>query len=376
MSLNAAGIIFSNLSSNTISEMTDDRTVAAIPFGCRYRIVDFCLSNLVNANISNISVVANYNYRSLVDHIGSGKDFDLARRNGGINIMSPMKTSKTAASHLYESHLQVLVSMKEYINEFKEDVVILMDADHVMNIALTPIIEQHLRTDANITFVTAPVDRDFVSPRPQMMFTSVAGKITEVIIGTSYNEKAPEVSLNILILSTAFLRRMIAEAEENGLGNLTEYILRTCKYSNYRSFCYHGYVAPITSLLNYYRCSMQLVEDQRARESLLWQKDAPIYTKVHNSSPTKYSADAVVQNSMIADDCVIEGTVINSIIARNVHIAKGAVVRNSVLFWGCNISKDAMVNCVVADKDVFISEGVQLSGNANLPIYIEKKRKV
>ena len=131
----AAGIIFSNLNDNTLSRLTTDRTVAAVPFGCRYRLVDFALSNMVNANITDISIVTNYNYRSLVDHIGSGKDWDLARRSGGINIISPFQTSKDNAL-LYYTHLAALCSMQDYINDIKDDVVVLSDCDNICNINL------------------------------------------------------------------------------------------------------------------------------------------------------------------------------------------------------------------------------------------------
>ena len=97
--MSTAGIIFSSLNNDTLTRLTSDRTVAAIPFACRYRIVDFGLSNMVNANISNISIVANYNYRSLVEHVGSGKDWDLARRAGGINFISPYQSSHSQAQH-------------------------------------------------------------------------------------------------------------------------------------------------------------------------------------------------------------------------------------------------------------------------------------
>ena len=121
MAISAAGIIFSSLNNNTLSRLTSDRTVAAIPFACRYRLVDFCLSNLVNANISNIHIVANYNYRSLLEHIGSGKDWDLARRSGGINMISPYQTARAGNGKVFSTHMEALKNMREYINEFKEE---------------------------------------------------------------------------------------------------------------------------------------------------------------------------------------------------------------------------------------------------------------
>ena len=136
MAISAAGIIFSSLNDNTLSRLTSDRTVAAIPFACRYRLIDFALSNLVNANISNISIVANYNYRSLAEHVGSGKDWDLARREGGVNFISPFQTAYVSSTSMFSTRLEALVNMKEYISEFKEDYVVLMDSDSVMNIDL------------------------------------------------------------------------------------------------------------------------------------------------------------------------------------------------------------------------------------------------
>ena len=148
------------------------------------------------------------------------------------------------------------------------------------------------------------------------------------------------------------------------------------KSSNYRSYCYTGFVASVSSFLDYYKYSMQLTTDAAARENLLWKKEAPIFTRVHNSSPTMYTKDAKVENSMIADECVIEGTVINSVIFRGVTVEKGAIVKNSILFQGTVVSKNAELNCIVTDKDVFVSSGVKLSGNDNMPFYVQKTRKV
>ena len=144
MAISAAGIIFSSLNKNTLSRLTADRTVAAIPFACRYRLVDFCLSNMVNANISNIFIVANYNYRSLLEHIGSGKDWDLARRDGGITVISPFQTSyATSYPQMFSTHMEALRNMKEYISELKEDYVVLMDSDTVLNFDLANVIKTH-----------------------------------------------------------------------------------------------------------------------------------------------------------------------------------------------------------------------------------------
>ncbi len=376
MAITAAGIIFSSLNNNTLSRLTADRTVAAIPFACRYRLIDFSLSSMVNANISNINIVANYNYRSLIEHIGSGKDWDLARREGGITFISPYQTSHSANSKIFSTHMEALLNMKEYINEFKEEYVVLMDSDHALNIDLTDVINSHESSGAQITIVTQLASPEYTSKTPRMMIASSNGKITDISMNSSYNPENPEVALNIFIMKVRELRKMIDMAEAYSQHSFTGMILANFKTANYRTYCYQGYVASVSSFLDYYRCSIQLATDENARESLLWKKESPIFTRVHNSAPAVLTENGSIKNSMLADECVIEGTVINSVLFRGVHVEKGAVVRDSVLFRGTHVGKNAELNCIVADKDVHITAGVKLSGNNNMPFYVQKNRKV
>ena len=376
MAISAAGIIFSGLNNNTLSRMTSDRTVAAIPFACRYRLVDFCLSNLVNANISNVNIVVNYNYRSLVEHIGSGKDWDLARRKGGINIISPYQTANSGESSIFSTHMEALKGMREYIDEFKEEYVVLMDSDHVLNIDFATVIQEHEKSGAAITFVTKTIPCDYTSKTPRMMIRSVGGKIYDISINSAYNPKNPELALNIFVIRTSHLKKMIEDAIAHSNNSFTETLLSNFKRENYRTYCHSGYVASVSSFLDYYKCSMELISGANSSSSLLWQRKSPIFTRVHNSSPTAYKSTATVENSMVADECVIAGTVRNSVLFRGVHIGEGAIVENSILFHGTYVGCDAKLNCIVADKDVHITEGVRLSGNENMPFYIEKGRKV
>ncbi len=374
---NAAGIIFSSLNNNTLSRLTGDRTVAAIPFACRYRLIDFALSNLVNSDISNIKIVANYNYRSLLEHIGSGKDWDLARREGGITFISPFQSAVNSSdAKMFTTHMEALKSMKEYITEIKEEYVVMMDSDNILNINVADVIGYHEKTGADITIVTVGAKKDYTAKHSRMMVSSVAGKVTDIAMSATYNPTHTELSLGIYVMKTLYLRRLIEEAEAYNLNSLTELMLRNCKSSNYRAYKYVGYVAPVSSFLDYYKCSMDMAKDPEARNSLLGRKDAPVFTRVHNSTPVNYKKGCVVENSMLADECVIEGTVINSVLFRGVKVEKGAVVKNSVLFKGTHVGKNANVNCIVTDKDVYISDGVNLSGNDNMPFYIQKSRKV
>jgi glucose-1-phosphate adenylyltransferase len=376
MANNVAGIIFSSLNQNTLSRLTADRAVAAIPFACRYRLVDFCLSNFVNANISNIYLIANYNYRSLAEHIGSGKDWDLARRSGGINLISPFQSARDASAKLYKSRLEALKSMMDYINEMKEEFVVLMDADTVLNIDLRAVIASHEKTKADVTFVTQIPDKNYSSKNPRMMLSSAGGKITDIALSSVYTEKNPELSLGIFVMRTTMLRKIIEQANAYGLNSLTELFFGSYKTQNYRTYNYNGYAATVSSFLDYYKQSIYLTKNSEAREQLIGQPNALIFTRVHNSAPTIYREGAKISDSMIADDCVIEGTVINSVLSRGVVVRRGAVVKDSVLFQGTYVGENASLNCVVTDKSIHISDGVTLSGNENMPFYIPKGRRV
>ena len=376
MAISAVGIVFSNLNNNTLSRLTRERTVAAIPFACRYRLIDFALSNLVNANISNIHLVANYNYRSLIEHIGSGKDWDLARRKYGIKVISPFQTAVNPTASVFATHMEALKNMKDYIEEFKEEYVVLMDSDCVLNIDISDVISVHGKTNADITIVTKVPDNDYSSKNPRMFISSVAGRVTDVARNTKVNENNPELALNIFVMKTRYLRVLIDEAFAYGYNSFTEMVFKKYKTSNYRTYEYKGYAASVSSFLDYYKYSMEICKNDVARTSLLNEKSRPIFTRVHNSAPVVYKEGAKVENSLIADDCVIEGTVINSIISRGVHIGKGAIVKNSILFQGTEVKKNAELNCIVTDKKVSVSEGVKLSGSETMPFYVQKCRHV
>ena len=195
-------------------------------------------------------------------------------------------------------------------------------------------------------------------------------------MASAYDEAHPELALGMYVMKTDYLRRLIEEAIAYNLNSFTNLLLKNCKSSNYMTYKYHGFVASVSSFLDYYKYSMELVNSEKARESLLWKKESPIFTRVHNSAPTKHSPNAKVENSMIADECDISGTVINSVIFRGVTVEKGAIVKNCVLFHGTHVCKNAHLNCIVTDKDVLVSDSVTLSGNDNMPFYIQKGRKI
>ncbi len=373
----AAGIIFSSLNSNTHSRLTTDRTVAAIPFAARYRLVDFGLSNMVNAGISNISVIVNYNYRSLLSHIGSGKHWDLARRQGGINFISPFQSSVSRGEgRMFSTHLEALREMRAVIDSAKEEYFVIMDSDNVLNIDINDVISQLEASGGSIILVTKKLSEDFSSKNSRLMVASNDGIVCDLAMSSHYVPSDPELSIGILIVKTIFLRKILDEATAYGFDSLTSYLMRTYREIGIRSYTFGGYIATVSSFLDYYRCSMELVSDNAAFESLFECRRRPIYTRVHSSAPTRYSESASVGNSIIADDCIIDGTVKNSILFRGVTVERGAVVENSVLFSGTHVMSGARLCSIVTDKDVSISRGTMLTGSLNMPFYIQRGRRI
>lgn len=379
--MTSVGLIFSNIHDNNLSELTRRRTMASIPYGCRYRLIDFALSNMVNSNITKIGIVTHYNYQSLLDHIGTGKDWDLARRSGGIKILPPFITAyeNAASSKLYQTRLEALMGVTSFINNCTEDYVVMSDCDVICNLDLSAVIAEHEKSDADVTIVTKRIDaNEFKLSNDVMIAVSEDDGRSDSARLASFYEYTPDVkgeidiSTNIMVVTRSYLQKVLAESIARGYHSFhLDIIMKNIEKANYRTYVYDGCYALIRSLNDYFVCSMNLL-DEEIRLSLFGIRTRPVYTKVRNSPPTVYTTTAGVNNSLIADGCIIEGIVENSIIARGVRIGRGTVVRNSILFQDCYVGTDVTLNCVLADKGAVIKNGRLLSGHETLPFFIEK----
>ena len=373
------GIIFSNIHDNNLGELTRSRTVASVPFGCRYRFIDFTLSNMVNANIYNIDVITHYNYQSLMDHIGSGKDWDLARRSGGIKILPPYITAyANNRNSLYTTRLEALKSVHNALMHIKDDYVIMSDCDVICNVDFNDIIQDHIRSGADMTVAVKHMTLTRERAKISVLFRSdESGRITDVLPYPSDFSGEGDVSLNIVVMSREYLQRIVLDSIAHDYKSLTrDVIMRTMAHANYRVYKYDGYFACVASMEDYFRCNMELLTNEFARRSLFDVRNRPVYTKVRNSTPTYYSASSSVKDSLIADGCVIEGTVENSILFRGVKIGRNATVRNSILMQDTFTGENVFLNYVVSDKNVVIRDGRMLSGCEAQPYYIAKGKMI
>ena len=377
--MSTAGIIFSNIHDNNIPELTRNRTMASVPFGCRYRLIDFTLSNMVNSNINNISVITHYNYQSLMDHIGSGKDWDLARRSGGIKILPPfIRTTANSVNQLYSTRLEALKNVSYAIGKITDDYVVLSDCDVICNIDLNDMINYHKLNNADITMAVKKVNLTKEMAKINVLVESNDnGEITDVQAYPTNFEGEADINLNIMVMTRQYLQEIVEDSIAHNYTSLTkDVILRGISRKSYRTYRYDGYFACIASSQDYYTSSMELIKDKDVRAQLFGVKDRPVYTKVRNSAPTYYSPDAKVTNSLIADGCEIFGEVENSILFRGTKIGKGTKVKNSILFQDTFTGENVVLNCVIADKNVVIRDNKMLSGDETLPFYLAKGKMI
>ncbi len=381
--MSVVGIIFSNIHDKNIPELTRQRTMASVPFGGRYKLIDFPLSNMVNAGITNIGVIAHSNYRSLMDHIGTGKDWDLARRSGGIKILPPYVTAfANSANSLYTTRLEALISVNDFISGCNEDYVVLSDCDSVCNFDIKAMLDYHQSTGADATFA---VKRQFVAksgkgtggiaPKNHLIIESdETGRITDV---ASYSDSAVSgycnLYMNICIMRKKYLEELLYDASAHGYKSFyRDVIVRNVLKDDYRVYNYDGYFATIDTLSAYFFCNMDLLSSP-FRKQIFKVKNRPIYTSVQNSPPTVYKSSANVKNSLVADGCIIEGTVENSILFRGVKIGKGTSVSNCILMQDTLTGENVDLRYVICDKKAVIRDGRLLCGYDRMPLFINKE---
>lgn len=375
--MTVAGLIFSNIHDNNVPELTQKRTMASVPYGGRYRLIDFTLSNMVNAGISKIGILTQYNYQSLLDHVGSGKDWDLSRSDGGLKILPPFITaydnaSKSASS--YTHRLESLMGAYNFISKSKEDYFVLSDCDTVCNIDLRDVINYHIENHADITIVAK---NTYLTKEEAAGSTIVEtddnGKVVNLLYKPANFEGNFNLCLNIFVLKREYLVNILLESIARGYHSLTQDIIvrnkDTAKFMMYSKF--DGYYASITSLDKYYKCNMDLLNPE-IKADIFGIRNRPVFTKVKNFVPAKYLGESKVKNSLIADGCVIEGTVENSIIFRGVKVGKGAVVKNCILMQNTYVGDNSSLNCVICDKNVVIKNGRNLSGHETHPFSVGK----
>ena len=373
----ALGIIFPNSYDSLVPELVTERLMASIPFASRYRMCDFMISSMVHCGIDNISILVRKNYHSLMDHLGSGREWDLTRKNGGLNIVPPYAQKQVK---MYEGRIEALESIRGYLKKQNEKYVIMTDSNVAVNFDFNDLLHAHRASRADATGVY----------RKQEIPDSLIRKSTETVdmyyalgingdhvskIYVNPTEKGKmNFCLNIYVMERERLIRMIDDAYVHGYTNFVRDILeRQIEHLDVRGYCYDGYVAQIHDMKSYFEENMKLLQEENLNALFSGNQ---IYTKIRDDNPTRYINGSKAKNIMVADGCVIEGEVENSVLFRGVRIGKGAKVKNCVLMQDTVVEDNASVEYVITDKDVTITEGKSLTGNDSFQVFVAKGQTV
>lgn len=369
---NVLGLVFANMHDTTLGDMTENRTMGSVMFGGRYRLIDFPLSNMVNSGISEVGVITKSNYQSLLDHLGSAREWDLARKKGGLYILPPFGNVE---STLYRGRIEALYGAMSFIKHSRAKYVILSDCDVVTNIDYKPIVAAHIESGADITAVahTGVYSSDDI--KTSTVFNVDADKnVTSVLINPDISGTCT-TSLNVFVMSMDFLIETVNDAMARGNVSFERNILQEkCRELKIKIYEYDNYFSKLNSPESYFKSNMALLEPENARK--LFVPKRSIYTKVSDNAPVKYDLDSKVSNSLIADGCIIEGEVENSVLFRGVKVGKGAKVKNCILMQGTVVGDNAELNYLITDKNVSICENHILTSSPQYPMYVGKGASV
>jgi glucose-1-phosphate adenylyltransferase len=323
------GVIDATTYQKGLEDLIQHRSLAAVPFGGRYRLIDFILSNMVNSGINSVAIFPKNQYRSLMDHLGSGKDWDLNRKRDGLFFFPAPAEEKEINSFNH------FAANKDFFDRSNQQYALISNCFTVCNMNYKPVLDWHIKSGCDITEV-----------------------------------RKDGRSLHMFLIKKSLLVELFETREQTGYTCMRDVVTdinspyRLCHYE------FKGYAVMIDSITTYFNESMKLLNPSIWKELFL--KNQPIFTKVKDEPPTRYFTGALVKNSVVANGCLIEGTVENSIISRAVKIGKGSVVKNSIIMQKCQIGENCVLDSVVLDKDVKVSSGTMMYGTKDLPYVVRK----
>ncbi len=351
-----------------LAELTKGRPLAAVPFGGRYRLIDFILSNMVNSGIKNVGILVQDNYRALMDHLRSGKEWDLARKRDGLFILPPGQPQSLADTD--RGNVNNFYNNLDYIESSRQKYVLIAGSHIVCNLNYRKIFKFHQEMGADVTVMYKENPLDDQSAQAVVLECQSDGRITDII-----TDSAPTISRNVsmemYLIEKRVLVNLIKKCQaRHGRDSVKDILIENLATLKVYGYPYKGYVARVDCVQNYYQHNLELLKPEKWQE--LFVKSGLVYTKVKDEAPVQYKENAKVLNSIIANGCIIEGRVENSILFRGVRVQKGAYVKDSIVMQSCDIGEQAVIENVICDKNVRIMQGKWVKGEKNIPFVIDK----
>ncbi len=370
---NTLGIIIGFDMDSDMRELSEHRPIASVPFSGRYRVIDFMLSNFVNSGCNQVGILMRDKYQSLMDHLGSGKDWDLARKRGGMMLLPPnafAPKSSPLVTENYRTSLEALGSISELFRKSKAEHVVIASGDIVANIPLDDVLRKHKETGVDVTIVCTKTSEG--TANDTYLELSPRHEIKDIRYGDNLSGVCKHKSLGIYIMKREFLRQLLSDCVTH---NFRSFERDAMQYLFTQGRQLYGYVfdkyaVRIENVKGYFATSMDML-DKELRDQV-FVPERPIFTKIRDEAPTYYGDEAVVNDSLIADGCKIEGRVENSILFRGVTVEKGAVIKDSIIMQGGTIGSDVELSYVVTDKNVTVRSDRRIMGHATYPVAVCK----
>ncbi|ABR49097.1 glucose-1-phosphate adenylyltransferase, GlgD subunit [Alkaliphilus metalliredigens QYMF] len=352
-----------------LRDLVSHRSTAAVPFGGRYRVVDFVLSNMANGGIKNVGIFTQSNNRSLLDHVDSGKAWDLFNKRGGLFILPPTFSYERFGNRLGD--IDHFYNHMDYLERSTQQYVLISNSNSIYNMDYSKIKEAYEKSGADIVILYQRKKEWDSSIKYVSMIMDEKSKIVDMSVNKLIGNNSFK-DMGVAFMKKELFMEIIRECHSKGLNDFVKdgLIKNTKKYNMY-GMPYDGYVANIDSINNYYKHNMNLLKPEIWKQ--LFFKEGLINTKVKDEAPSKYNKTAKVSNSLVANGCIIEGEVINSILFRGVKVGKNVTVKNSILMQKNVIHEGCQLEHVILDKDVVVTEGKVLKGDEGYPFVVSKK---
>jgi len=369
------GIIASNYQSEFLQGMTQDRPIAAIPFGGRYRLLDFALSSMVNSGVRTVGIITPHLYRPILDHLGAGKEWYLDRKSGGLFVLPGSTHGIYSRNNKFL--LKDLVKNIEFLTRDRADYVIISGSSYIYNIDFKPILAEHEKKQTDITLVCKELAIETeIDSQGVILQTDLHNNVSRLEGTQGYEQERERVKYfaDVFIIKRELLLDIIKGYESIEYMDLLDAIRENLGILKVRAYTITGYFGRIYSLQSYYQRNMDMLK--LAIRDALFMSVERIHTKIKDNPPTKCGSQGSIKDALVSSGCLISGNVTNSIIFRGVRIEPGASVSNCIIMQRCVIGKDAILQNVILDKYVNVNSKIMIKGEPDSPVYINKRTQV
>ncbi len=367
---NVMGVIYTGEKDSFLRELTTMRAIAALPVAGRYRLIDFLLSGMVNSGMKNVGIIVQRNYQSLMDHLGSGKEWDLHGKNEGLRILPPFLTHENVG--VYGGSLDALHSNMNYLQRSKQEYVLICNSLIMYNPKFYDMFNAYQTSgcDVMMLYTKNPAMR-----RPDngtYLNLDENGKVIDIEIDPA-QPRYENTSMEAMILRKDLLIDLVDRGVAHGYHELVHDVLqrmaRDAGMSIY-GYEYTDYCFRVDSVQNYFNLNLDILDSDVRHQ--VFMEDRPVYTKIRDQLPARYLDNATAVNSMIGDGSIINGTVEHSVLFRGVKVAKGATIKNCILMQDCVVEEGAYIENCILDKQVVIQKNTRLMGPPAYPIVLSK----